>query len=112
MSYLLDADWIISYLNGRSQAIELIERLTDEGLAVSIIVVGEIYEGLLTGPRTEERRAFFELFLRSVEVLSPDEAVADRYAEIRSQRRSQGQLLSDNDLWIAATALARIIHRA
>ena len=106
MTYLLDADWIISYLNGRPQAVELIERVSDDGLAVSIIVVGEIYEGLLSGPRSEERRTSFELFLRSVEVVSPDEAVAHRYAEIRAQLRSQGQLLPDNDLWIAATALA------
>jgi tRNA(fMet)-specific endonuclease VapC len=106
MTYLLDADWIISYLNGRRQAVELIEQLADDELAVSIIVVGEIYEGLLIGPRSDERRASFELFLRSVEVLSPDDAVAHRYAEIRAQLRSQGQLLPDNDLWIAATALA------
>ena len=30
MTYLLDADWIISYLNGRPQAVELIERLSAE----------------------------------------------------------------------------------
>ena len=75
-------------------------------LAVSIIVVGEIYEGLLMGPHSEERRAFFDVFLNSVEVLSPDDNVAYRYAQIRGLLRSQGQLLPDNDLWIAATALA------
>jgi predicted nucleic acid-binding protein len=59
MTYLLDADWIISYLNGRAQAVELVERLADEGLAVSTIVAGEIYEGLLTGP--EDRNTLFQL---------------------------------------------------
>jgi tRNA(fMet)-specific endonuclease VapC len=69
-------------------------------------VVGEIYEGLINDPRAEDHRALFELFLSSVEVLSPDDAVAHHYAEIRAELRSRGQLLADNDLWIAATALA------
>lgn len=83
MTYLLDADWIISYLNGRPEAVELINRLADEGLAVSIIVVGEIYEGLRAGPGSEQRRTFFDLFLHCVEVPSPDDVVAYRYADPR-----------------------------
>lgn len=105
MTYLLDADWIISYLNGRPQAVELIETLADEGLAVSIIVVDEIYAGLVSGTKSEERRVFFDLFLSSVEILGPDDRVARRYAEIRANLRARGRLLPDNDLWIAATAL-------
>lgn len=104
MSHLLDADWIISYLNGRPEAVELVDKLADEGLAVSTIVVGEIYEGLLRAP--ESRGAFFQAFLRSVELLAPDDNVAYHYARTRSQLRSQGQLLADNDLWVAVTALA------
>jgi hypothetical protein len=29
VTYLLDADWIISYLNGRAAAVDLVERLAD-----------------------------------------------------------------------------------
>jgi predicted nucleic acid-binding protein len=85
----------------------LIDRLADDGLVVNIIVVGEIYEGLVKDPRAEEHGAAFQLFLSGVDVLSPDETVAHRWAEIRAGLRSRGQLLPDNDLWIAATALAR-----
>jgi len=35
-----------------------------------------------------------------------DLITALRYATIRSDLRSKGQLIPDNDLWIAATALA------
>jgi len=31
--YLLDADWVISFLNGRASAIALMERLADDGTA-------------------------------------------------------------------------------
>ena len=47
MTYLLDADWIISFLNGRANAIKLIGDLADQGLAMSIITWGEICEGVL-----------------------------------------------------------------
>jgi tRNA(fMet)-specific endonuclease VapC len=106
MSYLLDADWIISYLNGRTEAVELINRLADEGLAVSTIVAGEIYEGLLSGPDADRRTTLFQVFTSSVRLLAPDDDVAQNYARIRSELRGQGQLLADNDLWIAATAMA------
>ena len=36
-----------------------------------------------------------------------DELIAERFAEIRSLLRRQGQLISDFDILLAATALAR-----
>lgn len=42
-------DWVISFLNGRDAARELISGLANEGIAVSIITCGEIHEGLLAG---------------------------------------------------------------
>ncbi len=106
MSYLLDADVVISFLNGRPEAIELVDKLADEGLAVSIIVCGEVYEGLLRDSSPDQRFARFETFTATVDVITPDTQVARQYARIRSQLRAQGQILADNDLWIAATAVA------
>jgi hypothetical protein len=41
MTYLLDADWVISFLNGRVEAVQLVKSLADEDLAISIITWGE-----------------------------------------------------------------------
>ena len=106
MIYLLDADWIISFLNGRSEAVEAVSRLADEGIVVSIITWGEIYEGLLAVPEPERRLAQFEEFTLNLDLIAPDIVVARYYAQTRAQLRSQGLLIPDNDLWIAATALA------
>ena len=62
MSFLLDADWTISFLNGRANAIRLIEKLADEGLALSIITWGEICEGLLSRPDPPRHITQFEQF--------------------------------------------------
>ena len=106
MTYLLDADWIISFLNGRSQAIDLIASLADEGIAVSVIAYGEIYEGLLGTASPERRIAEFDDCISTVDLVAPTLDVARQYAAIRLQLRSQGLLIPDNDMWIAATAQA------
>jgi predicted nucleic acid-binding protein len=45
MTYLVDTNWLVSFFNGRAQAVELIEQLTPQGISISIITCGEIYEG-------------------------------------------------------------------
>ena len=37
MSYLVDTDYLVSFLNGRGQAVELLDRLAGDGISVSII---------------------------------------------------------------------------
>ncbi len=45
MSYLVDTDWIIDGIAGIGNARTILERLSPNGLAVSIITLGELYEG-------------------------------------------------------------------
>ncbi len=106
MIYLLDADWIISFLNGRPNAVHTVAELAEEGIVISVITWGEIYEGLLGLPDSDRRLAEFEEFTYNIDIISPDVVVARQYAHTRSQLRAQGLLIPDNDLWIPATALA------
>jgi tRNA(fMet)-specific endonuclease VapC len=107
MSYLIDSDWIISFLNGRANAVELVGKLADDGIAVSIISCGEVLEGLRSAATTTQQVAQFTAFVEMVELLVPSLDTARRYAEIRADLRAQGLLIADNDLWIAATAIAK-----
>jgi predicted nucleic acid-binding protein len=43
--YLLDTDWVVDILNGQENAIETALELVPQGLAISIITYGELYEG-------------------------------------------------------------------
>jgi tRNA(fMet)-specific endonuclease VapC len=69
------------------------------------VVCGEIYEGLegFAGVRT--RLTQFAEFLETIKVYGLDLSVARAYASLRSELRSQGRLIPDNDIWIAATAI-------
>ena len=80
-------------------------QLAQHGLAISVVSYGEVYEGLLGIQTQLDRMHQFEAFASTLDVLLPDAVVARRYGEIRGVLRASGQLLADNDLWIAATAL-------
>jgi hypothetical protein len=50
MAYMLDADWAIQVLAGKSEAVTTLTQLAPAGLASSWITVGEIYEGAFGFP--------------------------------------------------------------
>jgi predicted nucleic acid-binding protein len=67
MSYLIDTDWVADYLRGRTRATERLQALQPQGLGISIITFGEIYEGIYFGADPERNEQGFRQFLRSVD---------------------------------------------
>ena len=57
LEYLVDTDWVIHYLNGQPQIVTRLDALKEAGLAVSIISLAELYEGIYasTDPTGNER---------------------------------------------------------
>lgn len=49
MIYLIDSDWVASFLKGRPDAQTLFKLLAPQGMAISLITFGEIYEGIFYG---------------------------------------------------------------
>jgi tRNA(fMet)-specific endonuclease VapC len=105
LSYLIDTDWVADYLVDRPVAVQLLENLAVEGLAIAIPTYGEIYEGLIYGRDREAREAGFARFFEAVDLLSLTEATMRRFAAIRGQLRREGNLIGDMDLLIASTAI-------
>ena len=105
MSYLVDTDWVVEYLKGRELAATTLPQLRHDGLAVSLITFGEVYEGIYSGRDPERHEEIFLRFLRRAQVLPLNRTIRRHFALIRGQLRSRGQLIGDLDLLIAATAL-------
>lgn len=105
MKYLVDADWLIDAIIGRPRAQRTLDRLSDEGLAVSIIAVAEVYEGAFGAADPELTLAGLRDFLGDFAILPVSDSVAERFAYLRTSLRRHGQLIPDMDLLIAATAL-------
>ena len=105
MKYLVDTDWVVDYLAGKSQAISLLSSAWQDGIAISLITLGEIYEGIYYGRDPERSEAVFRQFLRSVDVLSLNRSIMQRFGRVRGDLRRRGELIGDPDILIAATAL-------
>ena len=90
---------------GVPTAVNLLARLREDGLAVSIVSYGELFEGAIGAPDPATELARFRRFLARLALLPLDDAIMERFARIRAELRRRGQLIPDLDLLIAATAL-------
>ena len=107
MTYLIDSDILISAATGRQDAQELINEATQYGAAISVISLGEVYEGAVDGIQGEDRTKlnYLRRYLQAFPILGLEDQIMERFARIRAELRSQGQLIPDLDILIAASAL-------
>jgi predicted nucleic acid-binding protein len=105
VKYLVDSDWVADWLYGAKSAVQLLTSLRHDGLAISVITYGEIYEGIHFGHDPMRSLQLFRNFLRRTSVLGLNRPIMQRFAIVRGSLRRQGQLNGDADLLIAATAL-------
>jgi len=107
MPYLVDTDWVIDLLASVPEALQLLDRLAQDGIAISIITYMEAYQGVERSPHPEEAQNKLSALLDSLPVVSLSPAVAQRCARLRETLRKQGKRVNARslDLIIAATAL-------
>src|SRR5262249_17775159 len=79
--------------------------LLDEGLSISIVTYGEVYEGIYYSSDPARNELAFRAFLRGVRVLPVSQPVARRFGRLRGDLRQRGLLLPMPDLLIPATPL-------
>ena len=103
--YLIDTDWIVFYLRGREPYVSTLKRLQKEGLAVSVISVAELYEGVFRGQNPQTREEGLARFLAGVVVVDVNKDVARVFGQLRAELRQQGLTVADLDLLIGSTAI-------
>lgn len=108
MTYLLDTNTCIRYLNQRSERVTARFKAEDErNIVICSIVRAELYFGALKSQTPDitmtKQRAFAERFVS----LPFDDAAAEHYARIRADLSRMGTPIGPNDLLIAAIALSR-----
>ena len=104
-SYLLDTDWAIDFLNGRQETVEKIRELKGQGLALSLLSLAELYEGVYYSREPEESERKLEDFLSGVEIVALEKGICQTFGRERGHLRQQRILIGDFDLLIGATCL-------
>ena len=105
MNVLLDTSAYSALRRGHQHILDVLRR--SETVAVSSVVLGELYSGFRAGNCWAENTAQLAQFLSkpSVRVLNVTEETALRYAEVDVYLRKKGRPIPRNDVWIAAVAL-------
>jgi predicted nucleic acid-binding protein len=105
MRYILDTDWIINLLAGKKDAEERIQQFDPEEIVVSLVTVAEIYESAYNFANPEAHIKTFRSFLRNFQLLNLNLPIIEKFAEVRAYLRRRGQMISDFDILLGATAL-------
>jgi tRNA(fMet)-specific endonuclease VapC len=49
LRYLVDSDWVIHWLNGHEEIRHRLDEVKEQGIALSLISLAEVYEGVYYG---------------------------------------------------------------
>jgi tRNA(fMet)-specific endonuclease VapC len=107
MKYLLDTNVCIQYLNQRSEKIiQRFQDLSDMDIVVCSIVKAELFYGAMRTNNPAKTLQKQQEFLGRFVSLYFDDQCALIYGEIRSKLAAKGTPIGNNDLHIAAIAMA------
>ena len=106
MKYLVDSNWVINCLRNDEIFLARLTELRQEGVALSIISVAEIYEGIYRRQNPVQDEADFRNFLGDdIQILTLDEEICRIFAREEVRLRRLGMPIGNMDLFIAATAV-------
>jgi len=105
VSFLIDTDWVIDHFNGLSSVTKRLRELESQGLAVSIVTVAELWEGVFSSRKRMRTETMLREFVDNVAVIGIDEETCKQFGQVRGALRKQGKLIGDLDLLIGASSL-------
>lgn len=107
MSYLLDTNTCIRYLNGQTENVKArLERLKPDEIVLCSVVKAELLYGATKSTISERTFSRLNRFFSLFNSLAFDDRSAVVYGVIRADLERRGMPIGPNDLMIAAIALA------
>ena len=103
--YLLDTNTVSHLIKRHPQATQRLLAVPMHSVCISAITAGEVAFGLAKRPDAVMLKKTVNEFLRRVDVLPWDDAVAQTYGTLRAQLQAPGLSLAPLDLQIAAHAM-------
>ena len=101
---LMDTNVIVRVLNGDRELINELSKISS--LCTCTVVLGELMYGAAKSAHVVQNKQNAKSFCSRYPLLGVSNIVAEFYGEIKKDLLSHGNVMSENDMWIAATALA------
>ncbi|HUW65529.1 MAG TPA: type II toxin-antitoxin system VapC family toxin [Spirochaetia bacterium] len=96
--YLIDSDWAIFYLRGKEPFVSALKEYRQQGLAISVVSIAELYEGIFRSPDPEGKEHALTSFLRGLSVIDVSAPVARLFGQRRAELRMKSFTVGDFDL--------------
>ena len=104
MRYMLDTNTVSSLIKKNPAVSARIASFPMERLCLSVVSEGELLCGLAEKPNARNLQMVIQEFLKRVDVLAWDTAVAEHYGLLRAELEGAGSVLGALDMQIAAHA--------
>lgn len=106
--YLLDTNICIYITKHQPEIVRqhFEKHLPDGNIFISVITLGELRFGAQKSQWKDKAFKVIDELTSIIPVIDLDEKTADHYAQIRKELAVQGQMIGNNDLWLAAHARA------
>jgi tRNA(fMet)-specific endonuclease VapC len=105
--YLLDTNICIYIRQKRpDEVLRRFQKLRPGEAVLSVITYGELLYGAAKSAQKREALERLGELIHLLPALSLPETAAEAYGRIRAELESKGQMIGNNDLWIAAHAVA------
>ena len=102
---VLDSDTCIGILRGRAEVLERRSAEIDE-VATTWVTASELFYGAAKSSNQEANAALIVQFLNTLTVLTPDLASARLFGELKARLATNGRIVADADLFIAAISVS------
>ena len=107
LQYLLDTDTVIYIKNHRPpQVLKRFTELKPGTMGISVITYGELVRGAERSNYKQQNHEKLEKIIDIIPVQPMHQDAGFLYGEIRTGLEKQGNIIGNNDLWIAAHAVA------
>lgn len=105
--FLLDTN-ICIYIRQHKppKVLERFGKLSPGEAVLSVVTYGELFYGAAKSQNPKERLKNLNEMAQLLPVLPLPQAAGEAYGEIRAELETKGQRIGNNDLWIAAHAMA------
>lgn len=99
---LLDTNTVIGVFGKNRSAVTAVSSVRG---FLPCIALGELYHGAFNSSQQAANLAKLNHFISSVTILGCEKPTSELYGKIKSDLRSIGRPIPENDLWIAAIAI-------
>ena len=107
MRYLLDTNICIYIAKHNPPAVrERFSRHTADELVMSVVTLGELRFGAEKSQSRERALAVIARLEAAMKIAPLTEVAGEHYGQIRASLQERGEMIGNNDLWLAAHAKA------